>query len=243
VAFLVLLTVRCSINTQEDRLLLHAILRSRKPFRWPNIADLIPNRTGKQCRERYFNHLKPTLNHSEWSPVEDALLFHLHGTVGPRWATIAGLLKGRTNNSVKNRFHHIRRRLEKDAARLDPMALANESPLKLDVLKRLSNYITPDEPESTMDVIHLLVDSFQRKKALVTMPHGFTFELVAASSDTGCSRCGLLVPSKQTGNMLCKTTGWCESCISAPAYLCSDLLRIAHTSKLDSSDPPDAGAI
>lgn len=208
------------------------MLQGRSPIRWRKIADLVPSRTGKQCRERYFNHLNPTLNHSEWSLVEDALLVHFHGTIGPRWVAIAGLLRGRTNNSAKNRFHHIRRQLEKDMTRLCQMSQDSEY-VKLNLLRLLSKYCIVEVPDSSMDVVLLLVDSFKREQALLSPPHGHNFDLVVTSGD--CSRCGLLVPAKQTGQRLCVRTGWCETCVSTPAYLSSDLMRKIR-SKMDASD-------
>lgn len=223
--------------------MLKAQLQGRPPSRWPEIAEDVPNRTGKQCRdERYVNHhLKLPLNRSQWSPVEDAQLFLLHSRIGPKWATIAGLLRGRDNNNAKNRFHHIRRQLKKDASKLDPKSLASESPVKLDLLKRLSKCVSTDELEPTMDVINVLVGSILKKKTLVAVPHGFKFELDGVTTDTGCSRCGLLVPSRQTGDKRCRQTGWCESCVSAPAYLCSDLLRVAHSELGVSKNPTNGG--
>lgn len=176
------------------------------------------------------------MNRSVWSSVEDAEIFHLHRTMGPKWTAIAGLLRRRNNNNVKNRFHHIRRRLEKDAAQLDATSLNSDLLVRLCTLKRLSNYIPPDGPDSDMDTIHALVRSIRKKKGLVNAPHDFQFELTPVSTDTGCRRCGLLVPSKQTGEMRCMKTGWCMSCVSAPTYLCSNLLRRVHC-EVSAPDP------
>lgn len=42
--------------------------------RWSDIAACIPGRVGKQCRERYHNHLDPNINKGPWTPEEDAIL-------------------------------------------------------------------------------------------------------------------------------------------------------------------------
>lgn len=204
-------------------------------MKWSKIADRVPNRSGKQCRERYFNHLQPTLNQSEWSPVEDARLYYLQSVMGARWAAIAGFFAGRTSNNLKNRFHHIRRRLDKDASALDPKLLATASSTKIHVMERLTNYVASDESPTT-DVIKVLVNSLRRLTRLEGLPHGFQFDLEAfddkdGDDDTPCTRCGLLIPSQQTGNKRCAKTGWCASCASAPSYLCSDILRIAHSER------------
>jgi Myb-like DNA-binding domain len=208
-------------RNQEDRLLIQAIRQIRGPFRWSNIAALVPRRTGKQCRERYFNHLKPALNRSEWTLVDDALLFHLHGRVGPKWSTIAALLRGRNNNNTKNRFHYSRRRLEKDVA-----GATNVSPsLRMKLLDHLPD---SDSSDGTMDTIQILAHAIESKSALPTSSHDSAFDLVAADTTSVCRRCGLTVPSRQTGRMRCRRHGWCQSCTLAPAYLGSDLLRLAH---------------
>lgn len=50
--------------------------------KWSEIAARIPGRLGKQCRERWFNHLDPTLKKTPWTPDEDLLLVELQGKLG-----------------------------------------------------------------------------------------------------------------------------------------------------------------
>jgi hypothetical protein len=67
-------------------------------------------RIGKQCRERYFNHLDPSIKKSEWTPEEDQILEQSQARIGNKWCEIAKLLPGRSENSVKNRWNSAMRR-------------------------------------------------------------------------------------------------------------------------------------
>lgn len=65
------------------------------PKKWTLIAKHLNGRIGKQCRERWHNHLDPGINKSPWTEEEDRLLAHAHDQFGNQWAKIAKLLPGR----------------------------------------------------------------------------------------------------------------------------------------------------
>jgi hypothetical protein len=77
---------------------------------WTKLASLLPGRIGKQCRERWRNHLNPLNNNEVWSAEEDAQLAHLHAQFGNQWVKIAACMNGRTDNSVKNRWNSTLKR-------------------------------------------------------------------------------------------------------------------------------------
>jgi len=89
----------------EDELL-KRLIEEHGPKEWSYIAEQIPGRVGKQCRERYFNHLAPDVRKDAWTALEDDAIIHAHHVVGNKWTNIAKMLgNGRSPNSIKNRWH------------------------------------------------------------------------------------------------------------------------------------------
>jgi len=91
-------------NETEDDLLAKAVSQFG-PKKWTDIAKLVPNRTSKQCRERWCNKLAPSVKHEPFEQWEDQVIIEKQREIGNRWATIARQLPGRSPNSVKNRWY------------------------------------------------------------------------------------------------------------------------------------------
>ncbi|CAD8124550.1 unnamed protein product [Paramecium sonneborni] len=149
----------------EDEKLLEWV-KNNGPCKWSLCAENIAGRSGKQCRERWFNNLNPNVKKGGWTSEEDHEIFKGYLQYSSSWSKIAKNLSGRTENSVKNRFYSTVRKLladqEKNGISLKMLEAQGEngtSALQTFVKEHLQKYeqqmqmqIEQEEPDSDKSI-------------------------------------------------------------------------------------------
>jgi len=105
--------------TKEEDEKLKELVDIYGPKKWSVIAQHFPGRIGKQCRERWHNHLNPNISKSPWTKAEDRMIVLLYRQIGSKWAEMSKHLQNagfhRTDNAIKNHWNSsLKKKFEKD---------------------------------------------------------------------------------------------------------------------------------
>ncbi|XP_039167398.1 transcription factor MYB4-like [Eucalyptus grandis] len=91
-----------TLGTPEEDQKLIAYIRRYGIWNWTQMAKPAGlARTGKSCRLRSMNHLRPNIRRGN-TTKEEEIIIRLHRVLGNRWAAIAARPHGRTYNEIKN---------------------------------------------------------------------------------------------------------------------------------------------
>lgn len=250
----------------EDEYLLDQVLTMQHPLKWSIISQSmsdfnasratadtgpLPERTGKQCRERYVNHLNPRLKHTDFTPLEDATIWRLYATIGTQWAKMSKVIPGRTDNNLKNRFHNLKRQLQRDE---DSRKRATEPDdydtlihtdklrgapaclrTKIEDMWNHKHHIglvaynsvleSRDEKEDRNEDLDKKGNGAVEVKSEDGKTNRKFGPFVKVTEPTPCGRCSLFMPSIHCGTEICTKTRWCRACTKVSINCSGNVLR------------------
>jgi hypothetical protein len=130
-----------SWTRQEDEVIIQYV-RTYGCTAWTKLAKMLPGRIGKQCRERWLNHLDPQISRDPWTAEEDRSLMILHEQYGNSWSKIAAHMPTRSDNMIKNRWYSTlakkvnRIETADDSGRPEKVMAFQPPPIQVDGLPR-----------------------------------------------------------------------------------------------------------
>eukprot|EP00281_Chroomonas_sp_CCMP1168_P013093 CAMPEP_0206283138 /NCGR_PEP_ID=MMETSP0047_2-20121206/40060_1 /ASSEMBLY_ACC=CAM_ASM_000192 /TAXON_ID=195065 /ORGANISM="Chroomonas mesostigmatica_cf, Strain CCMP1168" /LENGTH=879 /DNA_ID=CAMNT_0053713463 /DNA_START=12 /DNA_END=2649 /DNA_ORIENTATION=- len=148
-------------TSDEDELLRKGVeMHANSPLKWTEVAKLLKGRQPKQCRQRYFNKVDPTLTQKGWTDEEDNRIVAAQAKLGNRFAEIAKYLHGRSESLVSHRWHFVlSRKTQEILDRLTPADMAFLEDIDVDAIpeekkeRRQRLPWTPEEDERLVQLV------------------------------------------------------------------------------------------
>ncbi|KAL4581601.1 hypothetical protein LXL04_006124 [Taraxacum kok-saghyz] len=164
-------------NSEEDRLLVQ-LVKQYGDTKWSRIAEKLPGRIAKQCRDRWQNHLRPDITKDAWSEEEDKLLIAIHKEVGNKWSEIARRLPGRSENTIKNHWNATKRRQLSSRRRGKPKYMS--------LLQEYIRSVPSSSSSSSSDdqIINIKVNNNDKRSQVVRPPLDPPVHVNATSSSS-----------------------------------------------------------
>lgn len=140
-------TPKIKFTKVEDEILLQVVTKLGTGD-WHAVAEHLPSRNPRQCRERWNNYVNPQIAQaSPWTDEEDRLLEAKYEEIGARWRTLASFFPARSTNNVKNRFIVLQRRKRRKSVRKSAKKIVEESSESSSVTSPSEELETPENIE------------------------------------------------------------------------------------------------
>lgn len=133
-------------NESAD-LMLKSLVEQHGLHSWSLISKNFKNKSGKQCKERWYKYLSPSVNRNPWSPEEDRLIEELNAQLGNSWKKISLFLNGRLPGDVRFRYLKLQRRKKKKYLTLRK----TNKKAKISIAQESSEQIEDKKPEKSTD--------------------------------------------------------------------------------------------
>ncbi len=119
---------RITFKPEEDEQL-KKVIEQYGTHDWQNVADHMPGRNPRQCRERWKHYLSaPEGSKREWTQEEDDLLIRKVQEMGGKWTKFTHFFEGRSDLHIKLRYRKL-------APHLKSCRSTRHSPIRLVVIE------------------------------------------------------------------------------------------------------------